>query len=111
MFPQEILTSRKNGNFGLYWLAATLGSGSRGGASFKRISRKELLACDLVKAWCVFFGWFDAGGWRELTRAGNHSEKLASPDEPLALRLSSNLLCGIARVYQQQVRCSGGLES
>ncbi|KAL8277212.1 hypothetical protein RQP46_010385 [Phenoliferia psychrophenolica] len=79
-YSTEILTSRKDGSFGIYWLAATLGSGARGGSSFKKISKKEVLACDLVKA----------------------CEKLASPDEPLALRLSSNLLCGIARVYQQK---------
>lgn len=47
--------------------------------------------------------------WRRARREGRTradapgSEQVASPEEPLALRLSSNLLCGIARVYQQQV--------
>lgn len=31
------------------------------------------------------------------------SSKLIEPDEPLALRLSSNLMVGIARVHAQQV--------
>ncbi|KAI5477485.1 meiotic recombination protein REC8 [Pseudohyphozyma bogoriensis] len=76
-YSTEILTRRKNG-FGIYWLAATLGS--KGGSSFKKLTRKEVLGCDIAGA----------------------CEKLIAPDEPLALRLSSNLLCGIARVYQQQ---------
>lgn len=32
------------------------------------------------------------------------SEKVIEPEEPLALRLSSNLMMGIARVFSQQVR-------
>ena len=31
------------------------------------------------------------------------SQQIVAPEEPLALRLSSNLLCGISRIYQQQV--------
>ncbi|KAK4706020.1 hypothetical protein P7C70_g170, partial [Phenoliferia sp. Uapishka_3] len=77
-YSTEILTSRGSGSFGIFWLAATLGS--KGGTSFKKISRKEILDCDLVKA----------------------CRKLANPDEPMALRLSSNILCGITRVYQQK---------
>ncbi|ORY86735.1 Rec8 like protein-domain-containing protein [Leucosporidium creatinivorum] len=76
-YSTDILASRKSG-FGVYWLAATVGS--KGGTSIKKLTRKEVLACDLVTA----------------------CKQLASPEEPLALRLSSNLLCGIARVYQQQ---------
>ncbi|SCV70187.1 BQ2448_1581 [Microbotryum intermedium] len=73
----DILARRRHG-FGIYWLAATLGS--RGGVASKKLTRKEVMSCNLVTA----------------------CEKLAAPDEPLALRLQSNLLCGIARVYQQQ---------
>jgi hypothetical protein len=36
--------------------------------------------------------------------SGFRSEKVINPDEPLALRLSSNLMIGIVRVYDQQVR-------
>ncbi|GJN91691.1 hypothetical protein Rhopal_004714-T1 [Rhodotorula paludigena] len=76
-YNTEILTSRKGG-FAVFWLAATLGS--KGTTSVRKLSKKELLSCNVVKA----------------------CEKVVSPDEPLALRLSSNLMVGIARVYQQQ---------
>ncbi|KAM0750968.1 hypothetical protein T439DRAFT_356695 [Meredithblackwellia eburnea MCA 4105] len=79
-FSTEILSRRRTG-FGIFWLAATVGGkGGLGGGAVKKLSKKEVLECDLVQA----------------------CQKLANPDEPLALRLSSNLLCGIARVYQQQ---------
>ncbi|GAA5869151.1 hypothetical protein JCM16303_000375 [Sporobolomyces ruberrimus] len=76
-YSPQLLTSRKGG-FAVVWLAASIGV--KGGGSSKKLTRKELLACDLVKA----------------------CEQVASPAEPLALRLSSSLLSGIARVYQQQ---------
>ncbi|GAA5840626.1 hypothetical protein JCM3766R1_000490 [Sporobolomyces carnicolor] len=76
-YSPQLLTSRKGG-FAVVWLAASIGV--KGGAG-KKLTRKELLACDLVKA----------------------CEQVASPAEPLALRLSSSLLSGIARVYQQQI--------
>ncbi|GAA5883244.1 hypothetical protein JCM1840_005036 [Sporobolomyces johnsonii] len=76
-YNTEILTSRKGG-FAPFWLAATVGS--KGGTAVKKLSRKELLACDVVRA----------------------CEKVAAPDEPLALRLSANLALGITRVYHQQ---------
>ncbi|GAA6009311.1 hypothetical protein JCM11491_004269 [Sporobolomyces phaffii] len=75
-YSPQLLTSRKGG-FAVVWLAASIGVKGAGG---KKLSRKELVACDLVKA----------------------CEQVASPAEPLALRLSSSLLSGIARVYQQQ---------
>lgn len=49
MDGQDILTRRRNG-FGIYWLAATLGSK---GTSFRKLSKKEVLGCDLVGAWFV----------------------------------------------------------
>ncbi|GAA5931488.1 hypothetical protein JCM1841_003552 [Sporobolomyces salmonicolor] len=76
-YNTEILTSRKGG-FAIFWLAATVGS--KGGTAVRKLSRKELLACDVVRA----------------------CEKVAAPDEPLALRLSAHLALGIARVYHQQ---------
>lgn len=78
MFYSTDILSRRRDGFALYWLAATLGS--KGGTSFKKLSRKEILGCNIVAA----------------------CNKLSEPDEPLALRLSSNLLCGISRVYEQQ---------
>ncbi|GAA5825770.1 hypothetical protein JCM5353_001420 [Sporobolomyces roseus] len=76
-FSQQLLVGKKGG-FAVVWLAASIGV--KGSAGVKKLSKKELLACDLVKA----------------------CEQVAAPAEPLALRLSSNLLSGIARVYQQQ---------
>ncbi|GAA5909751.1 uncharacterized protein JCM6883_004625 [Sporobolomyces salmoneus] len=75
-YSPQLLTSRKGG-FAVVWLAASIGVKGAGG---KKLTRKELLAVDLVQA----------------------CEQVASPAEPLALRLSSSLLSGIARVYQQQ---------
>ncbi|BGP36800.1 R8 protein [Rhodotorula kratochvilovae] len=82
-YNTEILTSRKGG-FGVFWLAATVGA--RGSASVRKLSKKELLGCNIVKA----------------------CEKVIQPDEPLALRLSSNLMFGITRVYSQQYAIYAG---
>lgn len=49
-YNTEILTSRKGG-FAVFWLAATLGS--KGTTSVRKLSKKELLSCNVVKAWCV----------------------------------------------------------
>lgn len=49
-YNTEILTSRKGG-FAIFWLAATVGS--RGGTAVRKLSKKELLSCNVVKAWCV----------------------------------------------------------
>ncbi|GAA5980051.1 hypothetical protein JCM10908_001513 [Rhodotorula pacifica] len=76
-YDTEILTSRKGG-FAVFWLAATVGS--RGGTAVRKLSKKELLSCNVVQA----------------------CEKVIQPEEPLALRLSSNLMMGIARVFSQQ---------
>ncbi|KAK4055377.1 R8 protein [Microbotryomycetes sp. JL221] len=87
-YSTDILTRRRGHGFGIFWLAATLGqtttttgtstTGVR--TSLKRLTRKEILGCKIVQA----------------------CERLIQPEEPLALRLSSNLLCGIARVFQHQ---------
>ncbi|CAG8479730.1 2859_t:CDS:10 [Cetraspora pellucida] len=74
-YSKEILT-RKKGGLGIIWLAATLGSRS----SLKKLSKKEVNSVNLVKA----------------------CEYVTSPPEPLALRLTSNLMIGITRVYDQQ---------
>ncbi|GAA6047254.1 hypothetical protein JCM3770_001850 [Rhodotorula araucariae] len=88
-YNTEILTSRKGG-FGVFWLAATVGA--RGSASVRKLSKKELLSCNIVRAWCV----------------RPPPEKVIQPDEPLALRLSSNLMFGITRVYSQQYAIYAG---
>ncbi|GBC03743.1 hypothetical protein RclHR1_00530018 [Rhizophagus clarus] len=74
-YSKEILT-RKSGGFGIIWLAATLGSRS----SFRKLSKKEVNSVNLVRA----------------------CEYVTTPPEPLALRLTSNLMIGITRVYHQQ---------
>lgn len=70
-----VLTSRKYG-VATVWLVATLGSKS----TFKRVSRKAILDVDVQKA----------------------CETIVEPAAPMALRLQSNLLYGVARVYSQQ---------
>lgn len=47
-YNTEILTSRKGG-FAVFWLAATVGS--RGGTAVRKLSKKDLLGCNVVKAW------------------------------------------------------------
>ena len=58
-------------------LAATLGSKS----SLKRLQKRDILSVDVPEA-CTFLS--------------------NPPDEPLALRLSSNLMYGVTRVFSQQ---------
>lgn len=74
-YSHEILTSRKYG-VATVWLVATLGSKS----SLKKVSRKSILDVDVEKA----------------------CHTIMEPDVPLALRLQSNLLVGVTRVYLQQ---------
>ncbi|CAG8449541.1 14767_t:CDS:10 [Funneliformis mosseae] len=74
-YSKEILTQKKEG-FGIIWLAATLGSRS----NFRKLSKKEVNSVDIVNA-CKY---------------------ITTPPEPLALRLTSNLMVGISRVFNQQ---------
>ncbi|KAI9327188.1 Rec8 like protein-domain-containing protein [Zopfochytrium polystomum] len=68
------------------WMAATVGStsarslGSSSSSGLKKLSRKEVSSVDVVKA-CNY---------------------LVDPPEPMALRLSSNLMMGAARVLGNQ---------
>ncbi|KAK8906296.1 hypothetical protein QC760_004889 [Botrytis cinerea] len=75
-YSHEILTSRKHG-IATVWLVATLGSKS----STKKITRKAILDVDVKKA----------------------CNTILEPEAPMALRLQSNLLYGVSRVYGQQV--------
>ncbi|KAF5317844.1 hypothetical protein D9611_014732 [Ephemerocybe angulata] len=72
-FTQELLARRDSG-FGLLWLAATLGSKS----SFKKLPKRSVLVADISKL----------------------CDLIVQPAEPLALRLSSNLMFGVVRVYK-----------
>ncbi|KAF9270204.1 hypothetical protein L218DRAFT_952383 [Marasmius fiardii PR-910] len=72
-FSQELLARRDSG-FGLLWLAATLGSKS----TFKKLPKRCVLTADISQL----------------------CNLIAQPEEPLALRLSSNLMIGVARVYR-----------
>ncbi|EMC94579.1 hypothetical protein BAUCODRAFT_552473 [Baudoinia panamericana UAMH 10762] len=71
----QVLTSRKYG-VATIWLVATLGSKS----TLKKVSRKAILDVDVQKA----------------------CETIVTPEAPMALRLQSSLLYGVARVYSQQ---------
>ncbi|MCJ1476147.1 hypothetical protein MMC13_004812 [Lambiella insularis] len=74
-YSHEVLTSRKYG-VATVWLVATLGSNSK----LKRINRKAILDVDIPKA----------------------CRTITQPEAPMALRLQSNLLYGVSRVYYQQ---------
>ncbi|KAK5705288.1 R8 protein [Elasticomyces elasticus] len=74
-YSQEVLTSRKYA-VATVWLVATLGSKS----TLKKVSRKAILDVDVAKA----------------------CETIVRPEAPMALRLQSNLLYGVTRVYSQQ---------
>ncbi|KAG8219803.1 hypothetical protein J3R82DRAFT_776 [Butyriboletus roseoflavus] len=71
MFFSPDLLSKRDSGFGLLWLAATLGSKS----AFKKLPKRSVMTADIS----------------QLCRL------IATPAEPLALRLSSNLLVGAAR--------------
>ncbi|KAF8905571.1 Rec8 like protein-domain-containing protein [Gymnopilus junonius] len=72
-FTPELLAKRDSG-FGLLWLAATSGSRS----TFKRLPKRSVLTADISQL----------------------CDLISEPEEPLALRLSSNLMFGVVRVYK-----------
>ncbi|KAF8807392.1 hypothetical protein BYT27DRAFT_7099303 [Phlegmacium glaucopus] len=72
-FSPELLTRRDSG-FGLLWLAATLGSKS----AFKKLPKRSVLTANITQL----------------------CDLISEPAEPLALRLSSNLMFGVVRVYK-----------
>ncbi|KAJ3513821.1 hypothetical protein NLJ89_g2734 [Agrocybe chaxingu] len=72
-FTPELLAKRDSG-FGLLWLAATLGARS----SFKKLPKRSVLTADITQL----------------------CDLISEPAEPLALRLSSNLMFGVVRVYK-----------
>ncbi|TIA77131.1 hypothetical protein D6C76_05056 [Aureobasidium pullulans] len=74
-YSHEVLTSRKHG-VATIWLVATLGAKS----TLKKVDRKELCAVNIPKA----------------------CQTIVSPEAPMALRLQSNLLYGVTRVYGEQ---------
>ncbi|KZO95089.1 hypothetical protein CALVIDRAFT_599531 [Calocera viscosa TUFC12733] len=73
MFFTPELLQRRHSGFGLIWLAATLGSKS----ALRKLPRKGILSADIPQL----------------------CEMISSPPEPLALRLSANLMVGVIRVY------------
>ncbi|KAI0692763.1 Rec8 like protein-domain-containing protein [Cytidiella melzeri] len=74
MFFSPELLSRRDSGFGLLWLAATLGAKS----SFSKLPKRSVMTANISQL-CGL---------------------IAEPQEPLALRLSSNLMIGVARVYK-----------
>ncbi|KAF9076275.1 Rec8 like protein-domain-containing protein [Rhodocollybia butyracea] len=74
MFFSPELFARRDSGIGLLWLASTLSSK----ASYKKISKRTALTADISQL----------------------CELITQPKEPLALRLSSNLMIGVARVYK-----------
>ncbi|KZV95112.1 hypothetical protein EXIGLDRAFT_748273 [Exidia glandulosa HHB12029] len=74
MFFSTELLAKRDGGFGLLWLAATLGPKS----SFTKLPRRSVLNADISEL----------------------CDLIAEPKEPLSLRLSSNLMVGAARVYR-----------
>lgn len=71
-YNHDILSRRKTG-LGIVWLAATLGDRS----IVRRLSRKEILNVDI----------------------GGACEYVRRPTEPLSLRLSSQLMFGLVKLY------------
>ncbi|KAL3426589.1 hypothetical protein PVAG01_00098 [Phlyctema vagabunda] len=72
----SVLTNRKYG-VATVWLVATLGAKSNA----RKVTRKAILDVNVQKA----------------------CETIIQPEAPMALRLQSNLLYGVSRVYSQQV--------
>ncbi|KAK9367990.1 Rec8 like protein-domain-containing protein [Lipomyces kononenkoae] len=82
MFYSYDILSRRSSSLSTVWLVATLGSKS----SLKRVHRKDILSVSIPDA----------------------CNLIIHPPQPLALRLSSNLLYGVISIYDQQ---SGFLHS
>ncbi|KAI6153604.1 Rec8 like protein-domain-containing protein [Pisolithus tinctorius] len=76
MFFSSDLLSKRDSGFGLLWLAATLGSKS----SFRKLPKRSVISADITQL----------------------CDLIATPAEPLALRLSSNLLVGARAVSSKQ---------
>ncbi|CAI4211198.1 unnamed protein product [Parascedosporium putredinis] len=76
-YSHEVLTNRQYGVATIWWVATL---GRHGGT--KSISRKAIKKVQIKKA----------------------CEKIIDPGAPLALRLQSNLLYGVTRVYSEQCR-------
>ncbi|KAI9823480.1 MAG: hypothetical protein M1832_002491 [Thelocarpon impressellum] len=74
-YSHEVLTSRRYG-VATVWLVATLGASS----ALRKVNRKAILDVNVPKA----------------------CETILAPEAPMALRLQSNLLYGVSRVYSQQ---------
>lgn len=74
-YEQAILTDKRNG-LGVVWLAATLGAKH----SVKKLHKRDYLSVDVRKT----------------------CDLVTAPPGPLALRTSSSLMVGIARVHAQQ---------
>ncbi|KAL1311252.1 hypothetical protein AAFC00_001441 [Neodothiora populina] len=74
-YSHEVLTSRQYG-VATVWLVATLGAKS----TSKKLNRKAILEVNVPKA----------------------CETIIAPAAPMALRLQSNLLYGVVRVYSEQ---------
>ena len=74
-YSTDILSHRKTG-LGIVWLAATLGDRS----VVRRLSRREILSVNITST----------------------CESIRLPIEPLALRLSSQLLYGVVKLYRHQ---------
>ncbi|KAJ3751978.1 hypothetical protein EV360DRAFT_56004 [Lentinula raphanica] len=77
MFFTPELLARRDSGFGLLWLAATLGSKS----TFKKLPRRSVLTADISQL----------------------CELIAQPEEPLALRLSSNLMVVKQELFMNDV--------
>ncbi|KAK0550277.1 R8 protein [Tilletia horrida] len=77
MFYNLELLNKPKSRLGIVWLAATIGNRS----SFKKLSKSDIGSVDLVKI----------------------CQQLAAPDEAMALRLSSQLLYGTVKIYDQQL--------
>ncbi|KAK9470345.1 Rec8 like protein-domain-containing protein [Dipodascopsis tothii] len=74
-YSPDILSNRTTG-LGTVWLVATLGSKS----GLRRVQKKDILSVSIPRA----------------------CDLIVHPPQPLALRLSSNLLYGVISVYNQQ---------
>ncbi|OHE99756.1 hypothetical protein CORC01_04892 [Colletotrichum orchidophilum] len=78
-YSHEILTSHQFG-VATIWVVATIGP--RGGGTQKKVSRRAIEDVDIRKA----------------------CEKIIQPGAPISLRLQSNLLYGVSRVYSSQCK-------
>lgn len=122
MFFSDNILTKKGGSLGIVWYV-TISAGNdhildyvcriaanfRPGVHCLSLSRREYCSVSIGKAWYDRWTLCDCclTLHEEYTLFG-YSEEVMSPRNPMALRLSANLMIGIVRIHSQQTHYTYG---